>query len=1737
MNFKKTATKLLLISLLAQSLNPLILSLAAQGQPQTTTTTTNQTTTTTNQTTTTKSPHADISVFDWTAASAGKGSDDVIKALYEKIKEVNETDDFNLISYITLLSYTYRLFSIADKYQSGDEADYTVYSNPQGNETYRGRPLLLHELTQTDADVPSQLKDLIKSADFRLRTSNPQDLYMEYNKNTSNNGAVTKDDFLTTSDIISESLDFMFEDTAMTQDGYHSLVFAAPYPTYLFDNNFDFVFYNNSSNHPTTTTPSVNAKPNKAANAILNLLYRIVLRAEMESSVILYNHLFSNCVDADGNAKDITTIKGLNNLTQDTLKDLVNSTSNNANVYSIRETMLSLYDDKTIADYTGFTKEAIEKLTENTQLIEILKPYFETIKAVYDALSTSRDNNYQYKEGYTVSPLIEDLIDFQLDNDKSPLEKQKSNPIYILYSKYHDDVQNDALSNLSNSQADVVVPDTIVQETDITDGVLSILSNARIENRAVTCDDGIYNLSDVGYILLAAGSIYDPFVSKAGDEAYVNVVQEFLTSNQHKTLMSDAIQRAVTNKKPLLVTKQSDSTKASENLEKSVNVGTYQQAILTDLTDPADNTTYIFATAKGELIPSQIDGNTWEFVNPTESQTASTTSVSVEPTVPTTTTGEEDEDTAATVPTTEVYTEPTSMYLSDGTLNGAQKNMTSPIAYSHSPVGSKSVLKQNNEIDRMGLLTTMIVNNAYLDCKNSAISDLTSSVSGKTLYVNGLGDIVLADGTIVLPAISNPALYSYDFGTTEITTGYYPYTSAFSSHYPNLQKTSFLFVIRTAKGDASDSNKYGIFILDKMNNNMIIRQLTQSKITNPSGLGSASDLTLPPIAWESLSLTSDNTLKEKYYTPYSASGIYLGIDSFSEFYTQLPALTSSGISLFPLTQPDDITMNDFSVTASYLVTSSLRYISSKLEDGISDDAFTRTPTENFLIEKYIVDMVAQGLMGTEYTYLIDKNYSISYEELVNDTGGRLLKFGKVIAEFAVNDLGNIDGVLSIKNAYDNKFFNFIMRIVQEYYLHIAAIIIVAMAIRYLRGYNNLFHVLGIALIVLAGFQVYAKWVPTILPSLYNSVTTDITENIVWTSIGNQVDKYNETYANSNRSDASTGEPIPYTATITLYRMSEEELLTTADQLGVPASDIKSGKYISLDKDAGIFLKGNEIRMSLDKLFVNNSMRGLYQTQWDESYTNPSRELNFIEVDPALQVGVFNPYSIQLTNPYTSLESYYMPFPYIERAFLQNLNNFTTIFKPERRNVSYDGIYKDAFVVRSYIGSGIFLAPGNDEVLRTNLNLAENTTIDADQIITITHQMFTPEEDWLNMRTIFRTLETSQPMQESLWGRMLLRSKYYSKVEDTLNNNFTTEDLANGAEYVEGQWKMNIDKISDLIWYINDQTKKFVFDNYSLLSSISDENAIKLISLYATTAFTHKVSEFGYWVYPNYINTQDMQLSTVLYSTITDVKTQLLSNDGNVVNTVAVTFNFFGTILISILAITSAILLLILNYFVPILYALFGAILIIKLLSGINSITLIKGYIKSTGATIGIYILYTLGLKLVGITGYSWFGYIGCIIVTLFCLYILFHILVSVVTNLSTLGNDVLVTNLIGAMAKFIPKSLRSLSTRMLKVGQSKVQNFIQNRSLINYAKGSNIDTRPALIGNGVKGGKRYYRGSIYDYDTNMPITWSMPIQNIGMPIEEVKPPTSAPRGAMRVLKSAMHTVKKLNYNSKPKRGR
>ena len=283
------------------------------------------------------------------------------------------------------------------------------------------------------------------------------------------------------------------------------------------------------------------------------------------------------------------------------------------------------------------------------------------------------------------------------------------------------------------------------------------------------------NVSELWYLYFSTGSIYQPFTSKVGDDAFIQTLN-LLTGNKVENTDNkyySIYQQAIKYKKPLYIMstdKKGNPTGSAktvtlsnfiESVEKKKESGVLVLPI-GKFAKGTDDNSYYYYKHKNLFTVTKPDSNNAN--NNNENENANNNNNNENSSEPTKT------DTTDEV---DYY-------------GNAADEITDKSALSE-PVFRWGVSKKKDKSTMdMG---TVVMNNILQNVSNID----TFKPNTALLYMTVFGDIVLEDGTVILPGCANPSFYKDN-------EAFYPYSVSFMQNYPNLSNTK-TFRVTDGKAD------------------------------------------------------------------------------------------------------------------------------------------------------------------------------------------------------------------------------------------------------------------------------------------------------------------------------------------------------------------------------------------------------------------------------------------------------------------------------------------------------------------------------------------------------------------------------------------------------------------------------------------------------------------------------------------------------------------------------------------------------------------------------------------------------------------------------------------------------------------------------------------------------------------------------------------------------------------------
>lgn len=908
---------------------------------------------------------------------------------------------------------------------------------------------------------------------------------------------------------------------------------------------------------------------------------------------------------------------------------------------------------------------------------------------------------------------------------------------------------------------------------------------------------------------------------------------------------------------------------------------------------------------------------------------------------------------------------------------------------------------------------TVVMTNILRDVKN--IEKLKKENRG--LFINCFGDIVTEDDLVILPGAANPAFYNEG-------AEYYPYTVAFLKHYPGIDPNSKVFKTQ----DSSQNGKYCFVIEDSFLDELgrkhektleetkkdkdsasapnpddkekkeikdKQKEDEEHKIIDGSRLKADNDY---KIYTREIKTENDVKIQSK---PELDLGLQTqmaefgdGIDSMVIFRrlkfdgkllntlinnaksavraiagkheafmikTLTASMSNDSLEILYASDVNNLTQRDLGLIAH-------NYYWGIMDDGSGN---VTKPNQKLNIETISQYMLPEALNGLTNTKSYIKHKVETYDNMKEDFLESFKTMIKGFIKDIVNGFGDVRGVIGFRSAYQDKIFGGIMVFAKEYAVYLAVIIILITIFKFMSSKSDLTSTAFYIVIVLLITFVYTSVVPIYIPMAMNFINNNISRDISYTAIGYKAEAYEKMYT---QKEDEHGRMEQLTTSINLYKLNSEDLRLLAKNMGLKTNELIDGSVHAIDKDAGIYLEGNIIKINLDKLFINYPITGKYVSNG--------------------KGGLY--YKTQCDKMLSSSLDYYTPYNLVMNNFINNLNKFSQVYQLERNTLNYDGLTKDSFLVNSYINSALYLLP-NDWA-------SVEKIIEPEMLDKLKETFGTDTSDFLGIGDLL-IAPPNPASTESLWYKTMLANGY-----------MYTDDKDRSEEDEERLRR----KINNIIESVNELTRVFIEKHRKDFECMSDENIIKIISLYATTILSQKTSEYKEMIYPLYLNYEELKLKDVLVASYTNAKDRLESESIDIVDYIDYSTGIGGTILLAVLSIMCFVFTEFVRNAVSVLYLVLGILLLLKLVLRQSPKGLIKGFIK---CVLIIFVCYSVSTASYSVIyNYLHGGLTSLIIQILFIEIVLetcIRMLFAIKDNWSELGN--------GYLYKATPAALKWLN--------------------------------------------------------------------------------------------------------------
>lgn len=988
------------------------------------------------------------------------------------------------------------------------------------------------------------------------------------------------------------------------------------------------------------------------------------------------------------------------------------------------------------------------------------------------------------------------------------------------------------------------------------------------------------NVSELWYLYFSLSSTYQPFTTKAGDDKTLEVLN-LLTGNKTKdsTKYGEIYRKAIRYKKPLYmieVDKKGELTGAasSATLQKFIDSverkkeGGALVLPIGKLAKGKDDNSYYYYKGKNLFKPNSDNKED----------------------------SDKEEDNIDTSEKVE-------------TLGNAASEITDKSALSD-PVVKWGFTKNKDLEANSGTLnmTSVVMNNILQSVSNIDKFKPTTAL----LYMNVFGDVVLEDGTVILPGAANPTFYNEG-------TAYYPYTMSFIQNYPNLSESKTFKV-----NDSKAEGKMILYSDIKTDEDVAVNgaDFTQTDLKTIKTLEVTGEDTVAKIKSYVATHSLDGTLYDLDEAPSSLfSFVTYNFDSKSwlspdwisnldtTFYDRkymrkvVSGIGDNGVLSLFTSDPSSLESNQLAVIAK-------NYYVMSMTDADGDLA--TVPSKRFnkdLIARGTITEVLNGLTNTE-GYV---NYrQTKYEELVEAGSKRFTVMVTGLLKDFVAPLYDVEGVIGIENAFQSDIFSTVVSYGRTYMLFIMIGILIGLIFKFVRGNNDLLKTAIMTVVTLSMCWGFITIVPIYLPMVFNGAlsiaTADNSNELGYLTLMMRMEDYDATY---NTKTDSKGNQITNTSTINLYKFTDADLRDLAEDAKIPIESILQGEPVILDYESGIYIEGNVLKCSLDSLFVNNPITGSYEARGAGKY-----------------------YTLKSQKTASSMIDYYTPYHLIVDALVDKLNAFNVVFPANREFINYGGLQKDSFTMINYISSIPFLKPTEPDLIGEQYSLEiQDAAVSYMGDFTDTfglHAMFNNLNDLGRNTLWFKTIQQSGKLDE----------KYMNTV---------------------------IEKTTNV-------TKHFLIKNYDRLRYMSDENIIKITALYMTTSLSRQLGVPGNEIYPQHLNIEEFKLKDVLISSYVSDREQFRYKDLEIISYMVDNFGAVWGIVFSLSILVSYLILNITKYVIPILYIALGLLLLFRFITEGRKHELVKGYLTGTiliftGYLVHIFMLILASNLIDSVTGF------------------------------------------------------------------------------------------------------------------------------------------------------------------------
>ena len=776
---------------------------------------------------------------------------------------------------------------------------------------------------------------------------------------------------------------------------------------------------------------------------------------------------------------------------------------------------------------------------------------------------------------------------------------------------------------------------------------------------------------------------------------------------------------------------------------------------------------------------------------------------------------------------------------------------------------------------------------------------------------------------------------------------YQPYTAAFINAYPSIMTNSSQFKV----GSAKDIGKY-LIMVNTRTDELEGASFYAYKITTNNSIDTVSGLNV--LAMENLFSvgTTGTTILEPIRTVFGRQSDWQ--ESALYEYSPLAKVTNAAIDLISIFPYDAGTDTD-GLVASAIVKNAFNFLS-------VDSTTLRVANQKRLNDGYVVEnIIIPALEGTTNAAGYGRSQALVYEQFVEDTQDRIENALVSLSDEFLEGFGLLDGVIGVTNSYEDFILGNVLQFIKDTALVWAMVLALVLLFAFVRMKKGLFEIVVLLSASLGVGYLFVWIIPPYLSYAFNSVINNVGEGATYEALAMQYER--------NRDDVYTvnqyGSFVINTSSITLYKVGVQQLDDFYTELGVNASDMVGGGTFIINQASGLYAEGDSIKVNTDILFRNLDITGEYAVSGDNlQYTLRADKLQSDNLD------------------------YYVPYYQIVDAFIEKLNDLASVYSIPRNVIVYpDGEVRDSFMVYSYVNSSVFVTPGSDytteEPVETVYTEEEYAAIrEQDAMLSLRLQeVFGDNTDFLGIGDIFMNLTNEQ--RNTQWAQIMQRNGYY-----------------------EEDWSPVVEEMEDLITYVNRTVRSFIYENEELITGVSDDCLIKIISLKTLTALTQRTSDWDSRWYPFSLNYEDLTLEDLTVGVYTDDFVDYTESGMTAAAYIADQYGWFNVIVYDLLVLAMFIASVVMRGLISISYLMLGVLTVITIIRAGDIKRTFRGYVRSNLLVFVVFTLFNVATVVVAGLNIGVFGIYALLAIDIGVLWLLWQIVSAILHSITDLGGGV-----------------------------------------------------------------------------------------------------------------------------------